>query len=59
MYPFFCFYHIIYFCNVFFIFFRVPLDTDLLEEFPDIKMKLVKKLECIAKEKFTILRSLV
>lgn len=38
---------------------RVPLDTDLLEKFPDIKAKVAKKLEWLGNEQLSVLRTLM
>lgn len=39
--------------------FRATLDTDFLEEFPDIRTKVVKKLEWVGNDQLSILRSLM
>ncbi|XP_025197191.1 uncharacterized protein LOC112595979 isoform X1 [Melanaphis sacchari] len=38
---------------------RAPLDTDFLEEFPDIRNKVAKKLEWLGNDQLTVLRLLI
>jgi len=40
-------------------FFRAPIDLQLLEEYPDVRIKTAKKLEWVGNEQLSILRLLM